>query len=162
MIGIGLILHDHDFFLQSMVNPDPKSRPNASRLVTMIALRTNGANSKSRSQLHKELRDARTKLKLLEQELQSEKASSHQKASLEFPTPPKDKETSSPASISSTTPPPPKSPADIPIHARTTELYSCHTRSRDSLNMISSSNTSATITGKLCMENLRAFFRVHR
>ena len=93
-----------------MINPDPKMRPNASRLVTLVALRTNAANSKSRSQLYKELKEARNKLKLLEKELENEKrlglVSQKASNSPEFPTPPKDKETSailiSPITLAST------------------------------------------------------------
>ena len=81
-----------------MIQPDPMLRPNASRLVTLVALRTNGANSKSRSQLYKELKEARSQLKLLEEQIENHKrtgsTSQEASASPEFPTPPKDKETS--------------------------------------------------------------------
>ena len=128
-----------------MISPDPMSRPNASRLVTLVALRTNGANSKSRSQLYKELRETRTRLKLLEQELENEKRAAgplSQKASAspEFPTPPKDKETTpnliSPIALASTC------TTNQPATNAITNLNACiSTRSKDCSQMVSATNT---------------------
>ena len=135
-----------------MINPDPMSRPNANRLATLVALRS-GANSKSRSQLYTELREARAKLKLLEQELQNEKnavlAAQTASASPEFPTPPKDKEISSPVSISST---PPSSTSEQTV-TTVTNFYPCKTRSRDALKMVPPTNTSPIGKSKLISDD---------
>ena len=132
-----------------MINPDPMLRPNASRLVTLIALRSNGANSKSRSQLYKELRDAREKLKMLEQELECEKrmriSSQKTSSSPEFPTPPKDKETSSillsPITLTS------NSNADKAAPQNTNHFTAYMTRSKDALDLDNSMNSNSN--GKL-------------
>ena len=132
-----------------MINPDPMLRPNASRLVTLIALRSNGANSKSRSQLYKELRDAREKLKMLEQELECEKrmkiSSQKTSSSPEFPTPPKDKETSSillsPITLTS------NSNADKAASQNTNHFTAYMTRSKDALDLDNSMNANSN--GKL-------------
>ena len=128
-----------------MIHPDPMLRPNASRLVTLVALRTNGANSKSRSQLYKELRDAREKLKLLEQELENEKrlrtTSQKTSSSPEFPTPPKDKETTalliSPITLTS------NSNANNPTSGNPNHFQAYMTRSKDALEMDTSINSSS-------------------
>ena len=132
-----------------MIHPDPVLRPNASRLVTLVALRSNGANSKSRSQLYKELRDAREKLKILAQELENEKRMriTAQKASSspEFPTPPKDKETSSillsPITLTS------NSNADKAASQNTNHFTAYMTRSKDALDLDNSMNANSN--GKL-------------
>merc|ERR1712226_216581 len=131
--------------IKSMINPDPMLRPNANRLVTLVALRTNGANSKSRSQLYKELRDAREKLKILEQELENEKrlrtSSQKTSSSPEFPTPPKDKETSniliSPITLSS------NSNVSNPTSGNANHFQAYMTRSKDTLEMDTSINSSS-------------------
>ena len=127
-----------------MINPDPMLRPSANRLVTLVALRTNGANSKSRSQLYKELRDAREKLKILEQELENEKrmrTSQKTSSSPEFPTPPKDKETSniliSPITLSS------NSNVSNPTSGNPNHFQAYMTRSKDTLEMDTSINSSS-------------------
>jgi hypothetical protein len=127
-----------------MINPDPLLRPSANRLVTLVALRTNGANSKSRSQLYKELREAKGKLKLLEQELDNRKigiSSQKSAASPEFPTPPKDKETSE-ILISPITPasyPNMSNPSSREIN----KLDTCITRSKDNIKLVASANVSS-------------------
>ena len=58
------------FFLQAMVHPDPLARPAANRLANLQNLRgTNSSNVKSRSQLYQELKETKSKLKMLELEL---------------------------------------------------------------------------------------------
>ena len=117
-----------------MINPDPMLRPTASRLVTLVALRTNGANSKSRTQLYKELREARARLKLLEQELEKKSSTSP-----EFPTPPKDKESSdiliSPIALASNS-------GTNPSASQNSNFDACMTRSKDCPKGTISSKTS--------------------
>ena len=132
-----------------MINPDPMLRPTANRLVTLVALRTNGANSKSRSQLYKELREARAKLKLLEQQLEDKKTVplSAQKSatSPEFPTPPKDKETSeiliSP--ITRATYPITLDPSSQEIN----KFNACMTRSKDNIKLDASGDVDSSSVG---------------
>ena len=127
-----------------MIQPDPMLRPNASRLVTLVALRTNGANSKSRSQLYKELKEARSQLKLLEEQLENHKrtgiTSQEASASPEFPTPPKDKETSA-LSLS----PIIHTSAFNSNQVAPEEKNDCNyvARSKDCLNMDTSDNTTS-------------------
>lgn len=132
-----------------MIHPDPMLRPNASRLVTLVALRSNGANSKSRSQLYKELRDAREKLKILAQELENEKrmriTSQKTSSSPEFPTPPKDKEASSSILISPITLTS-NSSANNAVSENGDHFATYRTRSKDVLELNSSINN--TCNGK--------------
>ena len=127
-----------------MINPDPLLRPSANRLVTLVALRTNGANSKSRSQLYKELREAKGRLKLLEQELENRRigiSSQKSAGSPEFPTPPKDKETSdiliSPITRASY-------PNMLnPSSGEVNKTDTCMTRSKDNIKLVASANLSS-------------------
>ena len=52
---------------QSLVNPDPVSRPSANKLLANCVL--NPGMNKTRSQLYKELKETREKLLLLEQQV---------------------------------------------------------------------------------------------
>merc|ERR1719266_1605195 len=61
---------DFNNLLKAMVNPDPLARPSASKLASLQSLRgTNSSNNKSRSQLYQELKETKTKLRQLEQQL---------------------------------------------------------------------------------------------
>lgn len=70
---------DLNNLISSMVNPDPNLRPTAARIVSSNNTDLLPSLGKSRSQLHKELRETREKLLELEEQLSADKRRSQRK-----------------------------------------------------------------------------------